>query len=89
MKKALEKKVIFYKELMADLIHEARLNAGLTQEELGKLIYRNQSHVARLEAGDFFPRIETLVKLSEALKCELILPTFSNVKKSFYHPTPQ
>lgn len=77
-------KVNFYKDLIADLIFECRAHAGKSQKEFGELIDTNQKGVARLESGNHFPRIETLVKIAFALNCELIPPRFNFVRKSFF-----
>ena len=45
----------------------ARLEAGLSQRQLAERIGTSQSAVARMEAGTYHPRVETLLKLAEAL----------------------
>jgi transcriptional regulator with XRE-family HTH domain len=44
----------------ATLIHDARRAAGLTQAELASRLGTTQSAIARLEAADSNPRIDTL-----------------------------
>jgi len=45
----------------------ARLAAGLSQKELAADLGTSQAAIARLEAGAYRPRIETLLKLANAL----------------------
>jgi transcriptional regulator with XRE-family HTH domain len=56
----------------ADLIREARLRAGLTQQELAERTGRERSVIARWEQGAVAPSIETLVDLVRA--CGFDLP---------------
>jgi transcriptional regulator with XRE-family HTH domain len=44
-----------------------RAERGLTQAQLGRLAGLTQPQIARLEAGDHEPRLETLDKLARAL----------------------
>jgi transcriptional regulator with XRE-family HTH domain len=57
--------------ISADLLHEARLRAGLTQSELGRRVNRTQSQIARWERGDVKPSLETLRELIRACGLEL------------------
>jgi transcriptional regulator with XRE-family HTH domain len=57
--------------ISADLLHEARLRAGLTQAELGRRVNRTQSQIARWERGDVKPSLETLRELIRACGLEL------------------
>ena len=57
----------------ADLIREARLRAGLTQQELAERSGRERSVIARWEQGTVAPSIETLVELVRACGFELPL----------------
>ena len=52
-------------ELARKLI-EARIQSGLTQEDLAKIMDTNQSTVARLESGKSLPSMRTLKKFAEA-----------------------
>jgi ribosome-binding protein aMBF1 (putative translation factor) len=45
----------------------ARLAAGLSQTELAARLGTSQATIARLEAGTYRPRVETLRKLAAAL----------------------
>jgi transcriptional regulator with XRE-family HTH domain len=57
--------------LSADLMREARLRAGLTQAELGRLVGRPQSAIARWESGRVEPSLETLRDIIRACGLEL------------------
>ena len=57
--------------LSADLIREARLRAGLTQDELGRRVGRPQSAIARWESGRVEPSLETLRTVIRACGLEL------------------
>lgn len=45
----------------------ARQAAGLTQQELADRIGTTQSAISRLEFGDSWPRVDTLLKLAREL----------------------
>ena len=48
-----------------------RARRGLTQAELAALCGTTQSAVARLERGTRPPRLDTLLRIANALDCEL------------------
>ena len=48
-----------------------RTRRGLTQVELATLCGTTQSAVARLEKGTRPPRLDTLLRIANALDCEL------------------
>ena len=48
-----------------------RIDHGLTQTALGRLLGMSQPAIARLESGDHLPTLPTLLKLSEALGIEI------------------
>lgn len=52
-------------------VAERRRALGLTQQELARLTGTTQSAVARLEAGQRPPKIDTLLRIADALDCEL------------------
>jgi transcriptional regulator with XRE-family HTH domain len=52
---------------------EQRKGRGLSQQELAELTGTTQSAIARLESGGRPPRIDTLLRIAEALDCELIV----------------
>jgi ribosome-binding protein aMBF1 (putative translation factor) len=51
---------------LARAIIQARVQSGLTQEELAKRMGTTQSVVARLESGKRLPSIRTLRRVAEA-----------------------
>jgi transcriptional regulator with XRE-family HTH domain len=57
--------------ISGDLLREARKRAGLTQAELGRRVGKPQSSIARWEAGDVKPSLETLRELIRACGLEL------------------
>src|SRR5215212_5978859 len=50
-----------------------RLDHGLTQTALGRLLGMSQPAIARLEAGDHLPTLPTLLKLSDILGLEILV----------------
>jgi ribosome-binding protein aMBF1 (putative translation factor) len=56
---------------IAAQVTERRLALGLSQAELARLCSTSQSAIARLENGGRPPRIDTLLRLAEALDCDL------------------
>ena len=58
---------------IADKVAERRVEKNLSQRELAELCGTTQSAIARLERGGRPPRIDTLLRIAEALECELIV----------------
>ena len=56
---------------IADQVQAQRAARNLSQRELAELVGTTQSAIARLEAGGRPPRIDTLLRIAEALDCEL------------------
>ena len=56
---------------IAEQVAEQRKARGLSQAELAELTGTTQSAIARLESGGRPPRIDTLLRVAEALDCEL------------------
>ena len=56
---------------IADDVAARRNELGLSQRELAILTGTTQSAIARLERGGRPPRIDTLLRISEALECDL------------------
>jgi len=56
---------------IAGQVAERRAQLGLSQHDLARLVGTTQSAIARLERGGRPPRIDTLLKIAEALDCEL------------------
>jgi transcriptional regulator with XRE-family HTH domain len=58
---------------IAAQVADQRQARGLSQKELAELVGTTQSAIARLESGGRPPRIDTLLRIAEALDCELIV----------------
>jgi predicted transcriptional regulator len=58
---------------IADSVAERRVATGLSQRQLAELCGTTQSAIARLERGGRPPRIDTLLRIADALDCELIV----------------
>ena len=56
---------------IADQVAQRRAELGLSQQQLAQLVGTTQSAIARLERGGRPPRIDTLLRISESLDCEL------------------
>lgn len=54
--------------VLGQRIHDRREQIGLTQEQLGELIGKDQKQIWRYEAGKQTPSAETLVQLARALE---------------------
>jgi transcriptional regulator with XRE-family HTH domain len=58
---------------IADQVAERRAERELSQRELAELTATTQSAIARLESGGRPPRIDTLLRIANALDCELVV----------------
>jgi len=58
---------------IADKVAERRLEKNFSQRQLAELCGTTQSAIARLERGGRPPRIDTLLRIADALECELIV----------------
>jgi predicted transcriptional regulator len=58
---------------IADKVAERRVAMNMSQRELAELVGTTQSAIARLERGGRPPRIDTLLRIAEALDCELVV----------------
>jgi transcriptional regulator with XRE-family HTH domain len=58
---------------IADKVAERRVAMDMSQRELAELCGTTQSAIARLERGGRPPRIDTLLRIAEALDCELVV----------------
>ncbi len=58
---------------IAGRVADRRTEIGLSQRELAALCGTTQSAIARLERGGRPPRIDTLLRIAEALQCELVV----------------
>jgi transcriptional regulator with XRE-family HTH domain len=52
---------------IGDRIREARLEAGLSQDDLSAKSGVTQANISKYERGEFIPQIPTLQKLAAAL----------------------
>ena len=52
-------------------IKELRRKRGLTQDKLSEMIDIDPKHLSRIEVGGSYPSLETLERISIALKVEL------------------
>jgi transcriptional regulator with XRE-family HTH domain len=57
--------------MLAVQVTAERVRRGLTQADLAALCATTQSAVARLERGSRPPRLDTLLRIANALDCEL------------------
>jgi ribosome-binding protein aMBF1 (putative translation factor) len=62
----------FFAEI-ADQVAAQRRARGLSQAELAELCGTTQSAIARLESGGRPPRIDTLLRIANALDCNLVV----------------
>jgi len=58
---------------VADKVAERRQELGYSQRELAELVGTTQSAIARLERGGRPPRIDTLLRIADALECDLVV----------------
>ena len=58
---------------IAEQVAEQRRARGLSQHELAELTGTTQSAIARLESGGRPPRIDTLLRIANALDCSLVV----------------
>jgi transcriptional regulator with XRE-family HTH domain len=56
---------------IAERVAERRKELGLSQAQLAELVDTTQSAIARLESGGRPPRIDTLLRIANALGCDL------------------
>jgi predicted transcriptional regulator len=56
---------------IADRVAARRIEMSMSQRELAGLCGTTQSAIARLERGGRPPRIDTLLRIAEALDCDL------------------
>lgn len=58
---------------IAGKVAERRVAMSMSQRELAELCGTTQSAIARLERGGRPPRIDTLLRIAEALDCDLVV----------------
>lgn len=54
-----------------DRLIEERINKGMTQRELAEAIKLPQAAIGRLESKKHTPQLDTLIKVAEALDCDI------------------
>jgi transcriptional regulator with XRE-family HTH domain len=62
----------FFAQIAAQVVEQRRAR-NLSQQELAALCGTTQSAIARFERGGRPPRIDTLLRIAEALDCELVV----------------
>lgn len=65
-----ERKVRLFLNIASDIIRN-RTQKGLTQTELAEAAGTHQSRISKIESGDQDLRVSTLIKIAEALDCEI------------------
>jgi ribosome-binding protein aMBF1 (putative translation factor) len=65
---------------IAEKVADRRKELGLSQAELAELVTTTQSAIARLESGGRPPRIDTLLRIANALDCELVIDLQARTK---------
>jgi transcriptional regulator with XRE-family HTH domain len=58
---------------IAENVAARRQAKGLSQRELAEIVGTTQSAIARLERGGRPPRIDTLLRIADALECDLVV----------------
>lgn len=61
---------------IAEMVIDARLKKGITQNKLARLVGTAQPGIARLESGNSLPSLPSLLKIAKALNTKLIAPKF-------------
>ena len=56
-----------YEEYNAQILLDARKEAGLTQEELGRRIGADKGYISRVERGLTVPTVATLYRIASAM----------------------
>jgi len=60
-----------YKHLLGKRIRQIRKKNELSQEEFAELISIDPNSVSRIECGVYYPSLDTLERISTALKVEM------------------
>ena len=58
---------------LAVVIARLREDKGLSQRDLARITGLKQPQIARIESGDYLPTLETLWKLADALRAQVII----------------
>ena len=59
--------------LIIDKLVQERHNRGMTQKELAEATNLPQSVIARFEKKKNAPQLDTLLKIADALKCDIAI----------------
>jgi transcriptional regulator with XRE-family HTH domain len=65
---------------MRDDLRQARVKAGLTQEQLAELVGKDQGAISRYENGKLTPDIQVAPIIAEALKLPLLQVLYGPAK---------
>lgn len=57
--------------IIIDKLIEERHKRGMTQKELADAVQLPQAAIGRLESKKHAPQLDTLIKIAEALKCDI------------------
>lgn len=68
-------------QAIAAQVAERRRTLDLSQRELADLCGTTQSAIARLERGQRPPRVDTLMRIANALDCELVVELRSRTRE--------
>lgn len=60
------------KKKIGNNLKKIRLKKGLKQSELAELVGVEDKTISRIEVGGNYPSMDLLVRLAEALNCELV-----------------
>lgn len=64
---------------ISQMIKEARLLMGYTQNKLAKLMHTKQTGISRAENGEYLPTLPFLEKMAKALGTYLVAPRFASM----------
>lgn len=62
---------IYWQKTIGEKIVEKRKDVGMTQNELAIKAGLSQAHISKIERGIGMPRIDILMKISEAFECDI------------------
>lgn len=69
---------------ISEMVKLARIDKGITQSQLAKMIGTKQPSIARLESGKTPPSISFLNDIAKALDTYLIEPRFESIAHYYY-----
>lgn len=77
---------------VAQMIKEARLLKGYSQQKLAELVGTKQTSISRVENGSYLPSLQFLVKIAKAFQTYLLPPRlgfmyFDGFKKTSFFST--